>query len=248
VAELVGLGVECIVTSGITEATLAKQSTTAVPLVAILHNFDAVESELVANIARPEGNVTGTAGVSGLRLQSKLPEILKETVPAVSRMAVLASAQQPRINVVLEGVKESAARLGVSLEIAVVQDASGIDAAFTTFSVAGAEALVIINQSIFAGEARPRVASLALAHRLPTITTDERFVQVGGLMTYGVDRRDNYRLAAGYVDKILKGAKPSDLPMERPRNYDLVINLKTAQALGLSIPQSVLQQATEVLQ
>jgi putative tryptophan/tyrosine transport system substrate-binding protein len=247
IAELAGLGVECLVTGGVTSSSRAKQANTTIPMVVVLQNFDAVETGLVANIAHPEGNITGLAGVSGLQLWSKLPQVLKEAAPDLGRIAVLAYAKQPSIDVVLEGMKDATQRLGLQLDIATVQEPGDIEPALSAVHAAGARGLVIINQSLF-GSARAQIVSLALTHRLPAITTDPQFPRAGGLMAYGIDRLDNFRRAASYVDKILRGAKPVDLPMERPRKYDLALNLKTAQALGLTIPQSVLAQATEIIQ
>ena len=243
-AELVGLDVECIVAGGITVAIPAKPVNTTIPMVAILNERDAVEAGLVANIARPEGNITGIAGLPGFLLHAKLAEILKETIPDARRVAVLAFAQQ---HLGLDGIEDAARQLGLQLEIAMVQGPDGIEPAFSAIGAAGVQALVIIHTSIF-GTARAQIAGLARAHRLPSFTSDVQFPPVGGLLGYGVDRLDNYRHAATYVDKILRGAKPADLPMERPRTFEFILNLKTAQAPGLTIPPSVLRQATEVIQ
>jgi putative ABC transport system substrate-binding protein len=246
-AELVALNVECIVTGSSPASFGAKAVNTSIPMVAVLVNQDAVESGLVANIARPEGNITGLAGAAGLRLQTKLPEILKEAIPDVGRIGVLAAAQQPNGERILDGVKDAARRLGLELEIAVVQDPGGIAPAVSAISAAGARGLVIIHTSIF-GIARTQLAALALAHRLPAISTDSDFPRVGGLMLYSVNREENFRRAATYVDKILKGARPADLPMEYASTFEFVLNVKTARAMGLTIPQLVLQQATEIIQ
>lgn len=245
VADLVGRDVECIVGGGITESTEAKRGTTTIPVIAVLANLDAVETGLVTNIGRPEANVTGLAGVPGLQLYTKFPEILKEAIPDLRRVAVLAHAQQPGVEVILDSLKVAAGRLGLSLEIARVQDIAGLKGAFAAFETAGARALAISNVSAFSS-ARVQIAALALAHRLPAINSDEEFPQVGGLMGYSVNRNAQFRRAAYYVDRILKGAKAAELPMERPTTFDLAINLKTAQTLGLTIPPSVLAQATVI--
>jgi putative ABC transport system substrate-binding protein len=245
-AELVELQVECIVTPGIVPSVSAKAANSTIPMVAVLANQDAVEGGLVANIARPEGNITGLAGVSGLRLHSKLPEILKEAIPDAARIGILSHYQQPNGPVILEGVKEAASRSGTEVVIATVQDPDGVEPIIAAVSAAGARGLVIVSTAAF-NTRREVIASLALAHRLPAISGDDEFARVGGLLAYAVHRPELYRRAATYVDKILKGARPADLPMERPSSYDLVLNLKTAQALGLTIPQSVLQQATEII-
>ncbi len=246
-AELVALGVECIVASGLSANVLAKPLNTTIPMVAILQNRDAVETGLVTNIARPEGNITGLAGASGLQLQAKTLGLLKETIPDAGRMAVLTDPRQPSADVVLDGIRAAARDLGVQLGVAEVEDASGLAPAVAAISATGGRGIVIINSDVFSIN-RAQVASLALAHRLPAISTDTGFPRAGGLMIYGVNSIESQRHAAAYVDKILKGARPADLPMERPRKYDLVINMKTAEALGLSIPQSILAQATEVIQ
>jgi putative ABC transport system substrate-binding protein len=246
-AELVGLNVECIVTGGGTASMGAKAVNTSIPMVAVLTNQDAIEVGLVANIARPEGNITGLAGAIGLRLHTKLPEILKETIPDVGRVGVLASAQWVSAAEILAGIQEAAARLGLLLEIHLVQDRGAIEPALSAMRAAGTRGLVFLSPLI-SSSSRAQIASLALAHRLPAISPDEEFPRIGGLMGYTVDRLALYRRAAFYVDRILKGAKPADLPMERPSTFDFVLNLKTARALGVTIPQSVLQQATELIQ
>jgi putative ABC transport system substrate-binding protein len=246
-AELVGLNVECIVTGGATASLGAKAVNTSIPIVAVLSGQDAVEGGLVANIARPEGNITGLAGAAGLRFYTKLPEILKEAIPDVGRVGVLASAQLRNSAQIHAGLQEAAGQLGLDLEIAVVQDPGGIAPAVSAISAAGARGLVIIHTTPF-GRARTQLAALTLAHRLPAISTDDDFPRVGGLMLYTVNRQEAFRRAAAYVDKILKGAKPADLPMEYTSTFDFEINLKTARAMGLTIPQSVLQQATEIIE
>ena len=247
VADLVDLEVACIVCGGITETTEARRGTSTIPVIAVLANLDIVETGLVANIGRPEGNVTGLAGVSGLRLYTKFPEILKEALPDLGRLAVLAHARAPSVEVILDSMREAARRLGLRLEVGWVQDTAGLEAAFAAFAAAGTGALAISNVSAF-NSARARIAALSLAHRQPAITSDEEFPRAGGLMAYSVNRNAQFRRAAYYVDRILKGAKPAELPMERPSTFDFVINLQTARALGLTLPQTVLQQATEVIQ
>ncbi len=247
IAELVGLGVECIVCGGVPASIPAKQADVPIPLVAWLVVYDAVDVGLVANIARPEGNMTGVAGVSGLEFHSKVLETLKETIPEAGRVAVLGHARFPNLDVVLDGVKGAARRLGLQLEIALVQDADGIEPAFRALSAAGAQAVMMLTSTIFL-PMKAQLASLALAHRLPLISTDSELPKAGGLLAYSPNRSDIARRVAWYVDKILKGTKPADLPMERPSKFDLVLNLKTAQALGLTIPQSILSQSTEVIQ
>ena len=241
IAELIGLGVECLVTAGATPSVKAKQATTTVPIVVTLINFDAIGLGLVENIARPGGNITGSAGASGLQVQTKLVEILKDAIPDLGRIAILANPKQPSVDVVLEGVKKAAERLGVQADVALVDRPDAVPATFPGFSAAGAQGLVVINQAIFD---TALLVSLTREHRLPAITTDMAFPDAGGLLSYGVDRPAVYRHMATYVDKILKGAKPADLPMQRPSKYDLFLNRDTAQALGLSIPSHLWQDVT----
>ena len=243
IAELVDLGIECLVTAGATPSMKAKEATSAVPIVVTLVNFDALGIGLVTSISRPGGNITGSAGADGLRVQTKLVEIIKDAVPQIDRIAVLANPNQPGVPTVLAGIQQAAQSLGMQANVTHVTTPAQIAAAIPNLSAAGAQALVIVSQSIFTG-ARAALVQLTLAHRLPTITTDMEFPEAGGLMAYGVDRPAVYRYMATYVDKILKGAKPGDLPMERPDKYDLFLNRDTAQALGLSIPPLVSQQFT----
>jgi putative ABC transport system substrate-binding protein len=249
--ELVERKVELIVVQSAGASVAAKQATATVPLVAILVSGEAIESELVDNIARPGGNITGIAGVSGRQLEGKQLQLLKEAVPHASRVAVLRagstevpSASNSRRTQALE---EAAPGLGVHLHVVTMPDISGLDDAFAAMSAADADALKILNSTVF-DSAWARVAELARQYRLPYIAENPEFARAGGLLAYGVSQPEIYRSAAGYVDKILRGARPGDLPMERPTDFDFVVNLKTAQALGLTIPQSILTQATEVIQ
>jgi putative ABC transport system substrate-binding protein len=226
------------------------RSTTPIPLVSWQVINDVIDSGLVQSIARPEGNMTGTAGVS-LLFQSKILEILAAAVPGVSRVGVLAHASAPALNIVLAGLEDAASRLNLQLNIETIASGGGVESlepAFTALSAAGVHALLVaISLNFLTSEFRPRIAELARVHRLPSASPDSAFPKAGGLLAYSPNRPDVSHRVAWYVDKILKGAKPADLPMERPSKYDLVLNLKTAQALGLTIPPSVLAQATEVI-
>jgi putative tryptophan/tyrosine transport system substrate-binding protein len=249
--ELVERKVELIV-AGTSNASLdAKQATATLPLVAILFTADAIESGLVDNIARPGGNITGTAGISASQIEGKQLQLLKEAVPHASRVAVLRGGSADRTSaseIRVRALQEAAPGLGVHLHfVALGNNISGLDDAFAAMSTAGADAVKILAGTLF-DTAWGRIAELALRHRLPSITEASEFAPAGGLLSYGSSRAEMYRSAAPYVDKILRGARPGDLPMERPKVFDFVINLKTAQALGLTIPQSVLAEATEVIQ
>lgn len=244
--ELVRLNVDIIV-AGTTPATLAARNATAtIPIVmAAIGAGDPVELGLVASLARPGGNVTGlilqTHELAGKRL-----ELLKETVPGVSRVALFWNPQQVHLAQVKE--HEAAARsLGVRLQPVEVRGAEDFEGAFQAAGRGRAGALIMAQASLFSVH-RARLADLALHARLPTISGETGFAEAGGLMNYGPNIVDSWRRAAAYVDKILKGAKPGDLPIERPTKFELVINLKTSKALGLAIPPSVLIRADRAVQ
>jgi putative tryptophan/tyrosine transport system substrate-binding protein len=246
-AELVQLPVELIVAGTSAGSAAAKQATSTVPIVAILATGEALEAGLVDNIARPGGNITGMAGISGTQMEGKQLQLLTEAVPAASRVAILARATGASAERRTQALQSAAPLLGVQLQVFLVQNPGGIEEAFAAMGAAGAHALKILPASWF----DPRwdqIADLTARYRLPTLAYRMEFPRAGGLMAYGVDGLDINRRAATYVDKLLKGAQPGDLPMERPMRFDFVINLKTAQALGLTIPPHVLLQATEVIQ
>jgi putative tryptophan/tyrosine transport system substrate-binding protein len=246
-AELVQLQVELIVAGTLTASAAAKQATSTVPIVAILVNADALEGGLVDNIARPGGNITGTAGISGTQMEGKQLQLLTEAVPAASHVAVLAAATAPSFERRTQALQSAAPLLGVQLQVFPVQHPGGIEEAFAAMGAAGAQALKILPSTWF-DPLWEQIADLTARYRLPALAQDMEFPRAGGLMAYGVDGLDINRRAATYVDKLLKGARPGDLPMERPMRFDFVINLRTAQALGLTIPHHVLLQATEVIQ
>jgi putative ABC transport system substrate-binding protein len=250
--ELVERKVELIAVQTSTASVAAKQATATVPLVAILVSGEAIESGLVDNIARPGGNISGTAGISGSELAGKQLQLLKEAVPHASRVAVLrpGNAENPSASDVrrVRALQEAAPGLGVHLHVVdMPNNISALDDAFAAISATGVDGLKILQSSQF-DSAWGRIAELALQNRLPAISEYPEFARAGGLLAYGVNRAVVYRRAASYVDKILRGARPGDLPMERPTTFDFVINVGTAQALGLTIPQSILTQATEVIQ
>ncbi len=245
--ELVERKVELIVAGTSTASIAAKQATATVPLVAILVSSEAIESGLVDNIARPGGNITGTAGISGWQLEGKQLQLLKEAVPHASRVAVLRIGSSEASARRVRALQEAAPGLGVHLHVVAMPNISGLDDAFAAMSTAGADALKILSSTQF-DTAWDRVAELALQYRLPSVAEYPEFARAGGLLAYGFGRAEIYRSAAPYVDKILRGARPGDLPMERPTDVDFVINVGTAQALGLKIPQDLLLQATELIE
>jgi len=246
-AELVALKVDVIVAAAGTLAALAaKQATRTLPIVFIAVG-NPVTSGLVASLARPGGNATGLSALTP-ELVSKWLELLKQAVPGVSRVAIL---WQPggMGDTDQEALKEAdvAARaLGVRLQFVEARVPADIDRAFSDMTRARAGALTVLSTPMF-GTERRRLVDLAAKNRLPTMFSFRRYVDAGGLMSYGPDLVDLSRRASIYVDKILKGAKPGDLPVEQPTTFELVINLKTAKALGLTIPQSVLGRADQVI-
>jgi putative ABC transport system substrate-binding protein len=248
-AELVSLKCDVIVTTGGTLAVqAAKQATTTLPIV-FASVGDAVAEGLVTSLARPGGNVTGLT-VAATELVSKSLELIKQAVPGVNRVAILFkpdampdSAKKER----LKAADVAARALGVRLQIVEARGAEDFDRAFSDMTRARADALAVPATQVFNLERR-RLVNLAAKNHLPAVYPNRDFVDAGGLMSYGPNLADMARRAASYVDKILKGAKPGDLPVEQPTRFELVINLKTAKALGLTIPPSVLGRADEVIQ
>ena len=244
-ADLARLKVDVIIAGTAAAIPAAKQATTTIPIV-MTTAVDPVERGLVASLARPGGNVTGmiiiSAGLSGKRLQ-----LLKEAVPGVSRVGAL---WNPRHRPGIELLKETevAARaLGMQIQPLEADDAEHLDSAFRAATQGRAQAVIMIQNPLFF-LFRAQIAELGLKHRLPTMSGEPGFAQAGGLMNYGPDPVANWHHAATYVDKILRGAKPADLPVERPTKIELVLNLRTAKALGLTIPQSLLLQADHVIE
>src|SRR5215471_9913507 len=233
-AELVALKVDVIVVSGTPMTRAAKQATSTIPIVFVA--VDPVTSGLVSSLARPGGNLTGLASLIP-DLVGKCLELLNQAVPGVSRVAVLwppgALGERTEKNM-LTGAGEAGRALGVRLQFVEAPRPADLDRAFSEMTRARAGALAVLPSTILVRE-RKRLVDLAAKNRLPTIFTQTEFVDAGGLMGYGPSVADLYRRAATYVDKILKGAKPADLPIEQPTMFELVINLKTAKALGLTI-------------
>jgi len=246
VADFVNLGVDVIVATGEGDAFVAREVTTTVPIV-MVDGSDPVGSGLVASLARPGGNVTGLTTLRSA-LTGKRLELLKEVVPGLSRVAVLESSTAV-VSAQMRSEAELAARAaGVEARFLDVLSAEDLETAFRTAASERADAALVQLPGPILTSLRTQIAQLALKSRLPTIHQRREDVEAGALMSYGVRFTDLYRRAATYVDKILKGARPADLPIEQPTAFELVVNFKTAQALGLTIPQSVLQQVTEVIQ
>jgi putative ABC transport system substrate-binding protein len=242
-ARLVGLKVDVLLASGTPPVPAAKSATKTIPIVFVA-SIDPVATGIVASLARPGGNVTGFAGMHA-DLMGKRLELLREAVHKLSRVAVLSQATNPGNAEYLRQAKLAAQILGVRLQFLAVRDAGDFGRVFS--EARGASALLQLDDVIFTSH-RGELVELAARYRLPAMYGSKEFVHPGGLMAYGPDYPDLYRRAAYYVDRILKGAKPADLPIEQPTKFELVINLKTAKALGLTIPPSLLQRADELIQ
>ena len=247
-AELVALKVDVIVASSTPAALAAKQATSTLPIVFPAAG-DPIASGLVTSLARPGGNLTGLSilnpGLVGKRLEQ-----LKQAIPGVKQVAVLwhPGAYGERTDKeMLKGAEVASRALGVRLQLVEARGPADIDRAFSDIVRGRADALIVLGGTMFNSH-RKRLVDLAAKNRLPAAYPFRIYVEVGGLMAYGLDIADSYRRAATYIDKILKGAKPADLPVEQPTKLDLVINLKTAKALGLTIPPSVLAQADHVIE
>jgi putative ABC transport system substrate-binding protein len=245
-AELVRLEVDVIVVgAGNPGIRAARDATSTIPIVG-LGGVDPVAAGLVASLGRPGGNVTGLAAISQGLSQKRL-ELLKEAVPAISRVAVLWDSTVPDKAIELNEIPEAALKLGVQIVSLEVREPEDFERVFAAGVQQQADALLVLNSGLPFTH-RARIAELAISHHLPSISEFKETAFAGGLMAYGANRFETFRRAGYYVDRILKGAKPADLPVEQPREFEFVINLRTAQALGLTIPPHVLLQATEVIQ
>jgi len=246
-AELVRLKVDLIVASAGTQAaTAAKNATETIPIV-MIYVRDPVGTGLIASLARPGGNVTGVSGSAGLELFAKQLELLKETVPKIRRVAILSNPDNAYHQLAIREVNVAARSLGVQLQLLEARGPNEFDGAFAAMAKERVGALLVLSDAIF-GSHRTRLADLAARSRLPAAFGVRDDVEAGGLMSYGPSILDSYRQAATYVDRILRGAKPAELPVEQPAKFELVINMKTAKALGLTIPQSVLLRADHVIE
>lgn len=244
-AELVRLKVDVIVALGGTDAAVAKNATTSIPIV-MASAGDPVASGLVASLARPGGNITGLTQMAP-ELAGKRLELLKQIVPDLSRVAVLWYPRGTTQPLSWKEMQSPAWKLGIRLQSLEARSPADFEKAFQNAAAASAGAVVVLPDPLFAGNLK-RIAELAAKTRLPSMFHLREFADVGGLVAFGVDRADMYRRAAAYVDKILKGAKPADLPIEQPTKFELVINLRTAKALGLTLSPSLLLRADRVIE
>jgi len=246
--ELVALGPDIIVAGPTPTARAAQQATRTIPIVAFSMQ-DPVGDGLVASLSRPGGNLTGLTFL-GPELVPKCLSLLKEAVPRATRIAALwhpASIAEATARTLFEQAGKAARILGVQLQPVALRDGADFDRAFATMARDRADALLVLPSPVLFGSRR-RIVELAAARKLPSMTNAREYVDAGGLFSYGASIADLYRRGARYVEKVLKGAKPADLPVEQPTRFELVINMKTASALGLAIPRSVLLRADEVIE
>ncbi len=244
-AELVRQNVTLIVTPGTPATLAARNATSEIPIV-MTNVGDPVGSGLVRSLAQPGGNVTGLS-LLDTDLDGKRIELLKEAVPHLTRLAILWSANDPGMTLAFSRVEVAAKVLGLALQNLGVREPADFQRAFEAAASGRAEALFVTAQP-FTNQHRAHILNLVTKYRLPAIYTLRPFADAGGLMAYGPSQTEQYHHAARYVDRILKGAKPADLPVEQPTKFDLTINLKTAKALGLTMPPSLLQRADQIIE
>jgi putative ABC transport system substrate-binding protein len=243
-AELVRLKVDIIVTGGSTVTRAAKEATARIPIVMGFAD-DPVGSGFVASLARPGGNITGLSALAP-ELSGKRLELLKEIVPKLSRVAVLGTSTRPGNAEALKEVELAAGAFGLKVQYLEVRDPRDIETAFQAARKGRADAVLVLSSPVIFSQ-RTQIADLAEKNRLAVIFPQSEYVEDGGLMSYAPNYADLFRRAATYVDKILKGAKPADLPVEQPTKFEFIINLKTAKQIGVTIPQSVLYRADKVI-
>ena len=243
--ELVRLKVDVIIAPSSIYTGAAKRATSTIPIIFMSH-ADPIGSGHVANLARPGGNITGLS-IMMTETNVKGLELFKEAVPGLSRVAVVWDPATPSHGPGLKAVEAAGPALGLRIQPVAVRSATEFDGAFSAIRRERAGGVLVLSTPLFIAGAKP-LAELALTHKLPSLFGPRHHVEAGGLMSYSPDRADLWRRGAIYVDKILKGAKPADLPVQQPTKFELVVNLKTAKALGLTIPQSFLLRADHVIQ
>jgi ABC-type uncharacterized transport system substrate-binding protein len=242
--ELVGLKVDIIVSAGAAVTRAAKEATSTIPIV-MTNEGDPVGTGFVASLARPSGNITGLSTLAP-EISGKQLDLLKETVPRLSRVAVLGTSTNPGNAQALKEIELAAGLFKVQLQYPDILNPKDIETAFREASKGRAEAVLVLQSAVFISQ-RTQMVELALKNRLPAVYPNSLYTDAGGLMTYSVSITDLDRRAATYVDKILKGAKPADLPVEQPTKFELIINLKNAKQIGLTIPPNVLARADRVI-
>jgi putative tryptophan/tyrosine transport system substrate-binding protein len=244
--ELVRLKVDVIVAVGSPLTQAAKQATIAIPIVMSGTGADPVAAGFVSSLGRPGGNITGLSMLS-TELSGKRLELLKEMVPSLGRVAVLRNPKFPAVAIQSKETEEAAKSLGLQLQAWEVRSPEEMDSAFVSMSKAATSGLIVFSDPVLLERNRASIITLARKYRVPTVYPWRNYVEEGGLASYSANLLDMHRRAATYVDKILKGAKPGDLPVEQPTKFELVINLKTAKQIGLAVPQSVLARADKVI-
>ena len=243
-AELVNLKVDVIVTGGGAATRAAKRATSTIPIV-MGQDSDPVGAGLVASLARPGGNITGLSRYAP-ELSGKQLELLKEIVPNLSRVAVIGTSTQPAYAQVLKEIELAAGALKLQLQYLEIQDRKDIETAFRAATKGRAQAVLILSSAVLGSQPK-LLAELTVKSRLPASYPQTEYTEAGGLMYYGANTPDLFRRAATYVDKILKGAKPADLPVEQPKKFEFIVNLKAAKQIGLTIPPNVLARADKVI-
>jgi putative ABC transport system substrate-binding protein len=246
-AELVRLGVDIIIIAGSNPSTVATMTTTTTIPIVMVGTVDPVGTRLVASLARPGGNVTGLAVDAGGEILGKRFELLKETLPNLSRLGIMWNPDVAVNRSRQAAMTETARTLGLTTIPVEVRGVDTLEQAFATMTEERAQAFVVQGDSVL-HEYRGQIAEMAVRNRLPSAAVARQLAEAGFLLSYGADLLDLYRRAAGFVDKIFKGAKPADLPAEQPTKFELVINLKTAKALGLDVPPTLLARADEVIE
>jgi putative ABC transport system substrate-binding protein len=245
-AELVRLDPQVIVAVPTAAARAAKNATSTLPIV-MSGVSDPIGEGLIASFARPGGNVTGFTGTLPFETYTKQLQLLRETVPRARRIALLWNPANPTSLPGVKTVKEAAQSLGVELQVVSARAPEEFEPVFQTLTQARADALLVMQEALFFSQF-PRLADLSIKRRLPTICGLDGYAKAGGLMSYSVNQADTVRQVAGYVDRLLRGANPAELPVQQPTKFELVINLKTAKALGLAVPPSLLLQADHVIE
>jgi putative tryptophan/tyrosine transport system substrate-binding protein len=243
--DLVGLNVDVILTWGTDAVLAAKQATTTIPIVMGVIG-DPLGIGIVTNLAHPGGNITGCS-LHAAELEAKRLQLLKEVVPGLARVAILLNPTNRYMPLALQSARKGAQVLHISLVVYEVYDTTTLDAAFVTLTKDRSDAFLVPADPFLVSQ-RGRIAQFAIENKLPSVYTSREYIEAGGLMAYTPNYKDLFRRAASYVDKILKGAKPGDLPIEQPRGFHLFINLKTARVLGLTLPRRLLAGAEEVIE
>ena len=247
IANLIGRNVDVLVVGSTVGGLAAKKATAALPIV-LAGVADPVSTGIVPSLARPGGNITGTTfGVSGPGIAGKWVELLKEAVPRISHMAVLLNYADPMTPQFLDEMQAAGRKLKIKIEHFEAREDAGLEKAFAAIGASGAQGMIVPNHPYFAAN-RAKLVQFAAHKRLPTIYFFNLFTEAGGLMSYGGNVADSWRRAATHVDRILKGARPAELPFDQPTKFEFIINLKTAKALGLNIPQSLILRADRVIE